>query len=114
MKKVFLKISKKKKIHRKNLCQSFYLNKVARLKACNFIKKETLAQLFPVNFAIFFFLENLFHITPLVAASVRWIFDVYPKLLSNSKNHKLEILQKSLFDESGKMVFNLLFANHSI
>ena len=34
----------------KNLCQSLFYNKVAGL-ACNIIKKEALAQAFPVNFA---------------------------------------------------------------
>ena len=39
----------------KHLCQSLFFNKVASLrpKACNFIKKETLPQVFLVNFAIF-------------------------------------------------------------
>ena len=38
------------KIHRKKLCQSFFFNEVAGLEPCNFIKIETLAQVFPVNF----------------------------------------------------------------
>ena len=39
----------------KHLCQSLFFNKVAGLRpeACNFIKKETLAQVFPVNFVKF-------------------------------------------------------------
>ena len=35
----------------KHLCQDFFFNKVAG--ACNFIKKEALGQLFPVNFPKF-------------------------------------------------------------
>ena len=46
----------------KQLCQSLFFNKVAG-GACNFIKKETLAQVFPVNSAKFlripFFSEHL-------------------------------------------------------
>ena len=44
----------------KHLCQK-------TLEACNFIKKETLAQVFPVNFVKF--LRTPFYRTPLVAAS---------------------------------------------
>ena len=40
------------KFTEKHLCQSLFFNKVAG-SACNFIKKETLAQLFPVNFTKF-------------------------------------------------------------
>ena len=36
----------------KHLCQSPYLTKL-QAKACNFLKKETLAQVFPVNFVEF-------------------------------------------------------------
>ena len=34
----------------KHLCQSLLLNKVADLRACNFIKKETLTQVFSCEF----------------------------------------------------------------
>ena len=53
------------KLAGKHLCQSLFFNKVAGLgpQACNFINKETLAQVFPVNFAKFlrtpFFTEHL-------------------------------------------------------
>ena len=50
------------KFTEKHLCQSLYFNKVAG-QACNFIKIETLAQVFPVNFAKFLrtpFLQNTF------------------------------------------------------
>ena len=40
------------KFTEKHLCLSLYFNKVAG-QACNFIKIETLAQVFPVNFAKF-------------------------------------------------------------
>ena len=48
------------KFTEKHLCQSLYFNKVAG-QACNFIKIEALAQVFPVNFAKFLrtpFLQN--------------------------------------------------------
>ena len=51
----------------KHLCQNIFFNKVARLSL--FIKRETLAQVFPLNFAKFLrtpFLKG----TPPVAASV--------------------------------------------
>ena len=34
----------------KHLCQNLFSNKFTGLKACNFIKKETLAQVFPCEF----------------------------------------------------------------
>ena len=50
----------------KHLCQSLFLNKVAGL--CNFIKKETLAQVFSCEFCEIS--KNTFsYRTPLVAAS---------------------------------------------
>ena len=56
----------------KHLCQSPFFNKVVGLrpaKACNFIKKETLAQLFSCEFCNIS--KNIFlYRTPLVAASV--------------------------------------------
>ena len=46
----------------KHLCQGLFVNKVAG-QACSFINKETLVQVFPVNFAKFlrtpFFIEHL-------------------------------------------------------
>ena len=56
----------------KHLCQRLFLNKVAGLrpKACNFIKKKSLAQMFSCEF--FEISKNtFFHRTPLVAASER-------------------------------------------
>ena len=51
----------------KHLCQSLFFNKVAGL-ACNFIKKETLAQVFSCEFCEIS--KNIFsYRTPLVAAS---------------------------------------------
>ena len=54
----------------KHRCQSLFLNKVAGLRpqACNFIKKETLAQLFSYEFCEIY--KNTFYYrTPLVVAS---------------------------------------------
>ena len=54
-----------------HLCQSIFLNKVAGLrpKACNYIKKETLAQVFACEFCEIF--KNTFsYRTPPVAASI--------------------------------------------
>ena len=51
------------KFNGKHLRQSRFFNKVAGLQARNFIKKETLVQTFPVNFANFLrtsFLQNTF------------------------------------------------------
>ena len=45
------------KFTRKHLCQSLFFNKVAD-EACNFIKKETLAQVFSCEFCEIF--ENIF------------------------------------------------------
>ena len=64
----------------KHLCQSLYFNKVAgqrpatllkkrlRPEACNFINKETLAQVFSCEFCKIS-KNTFFHRTPLVAAS---------------------------------------------
>ena len=51
----------------KHLCQSLFLIKVAGL-SCNFIKKETVAQVFSCEFCEFY--KNTFYVrTPLVVAS---------------------------------------------
>ena len=52
--KMFLKISQNSQ--EKNLCQSLFFNKVAglRAQACNFIKKETLARVFSLEFCEIF------------------------------------------------------------
>ena len=69
VKKVILKISQN--LQEKQLFQSLVFNKVADL-ACNFIKKETLAQVFSCEFCEIF--KNTFsYRTPLVAASVSWL-----------------------------------------
>ena len=51
------------KFIRKHLCQSLFFNKAAGLRSLTFLKKETLAQIFPVNFAKFlrtaFIIEQL-------------------------------------------------------
>ena len=56
----------------KHLCQRLFLNKVAgqRPKVCNFIKKESLAQVFSCEFCEIS-KNTFFHRTPLVAASER-------------------------------------------
>ena len=55
----------------KHLCQSLFFNKVAGLRpqACNFIKKETLAQVLSCEICESL-KNNFFYRTPLVAASV--------------------------------------------
>ena len=57
---------------RKHLCQRLFLNKVTGLrpKACNFIKKKSLAQVFSCEFCKIS-KNTFFHKTPLVAASER-------------------------------------------
>ena len=52
----------------KHLCQSLFINKVAG-GACNFIKKETLTQVFSCEFCEIS-KNTLFYRTPLVTASV--------------------------------------------
>ena len=64
MKKVFLEIHK---IHKKHLCKSLLFDLLNFL--INFIKKETLAQVFSGEFCEIF-KNTLFHRTPLVAATV--------------------------------------------
>ena len=71
-KAVFRKFTK---FARKHLCQSLFFNKVAGLRpeACNFIKKETLVQVFSCKFCDIS--KNTFlHKTPLVAASAEIAF----------------------------------------
>ena len=56
----------------KHLYQSLFFNKVASLQACDFIKKETLAQVFSCEFCEIF-KNTFFHRTPSVAASATFI-----------------------------------------
>ena len=59
----------------KHLCQSHFFNILAGLRSatslCNFIKKETLAQVFSYEFCEIF-MNNFFYRTPPVAGS-EWI-----------------------------------------
>ena len=55
----------------KHLCQSLFFN--CRLEACNFIKKESLAQAFSCEFCEIS-KYNFLHRTPLVAASEQRLF----------------------------------------
>ena len=57
-----------RKFHRKTPVLKSLFNKVAALKACNFIKKRLQHKCFPVNIAKFF-KNSLFYRKPLVAAS---------------------------------------------
>ena len=59
------------KLTGKHLCQSLFLNKVAG-RACNFIKKETLAQVFSCEFSETS-KNTFFYRTPLVASSKQMI-----------------------------------------
>ena len=58
----------------KDLYQSHFLNKVAGLQACNFIKKETLAQVLSCEFCEIF--KNTFYTEHLwtTASIIMWIF----------------------------------------
>ena len=63
------KKKKNSKFTAKHLCQSLFFNKVAGLQACNFIKEETLLQVFSCEICKIF--KNIyFYRTPLVAACV--------------------------------------------
>ena len=52
----------------KHLRQSLFFNKIESLEACNFIKKEALAQVFSFEFCEIS-KNTFFYRTPLVAAS---------------------------------------------
>ena len=70
----------------KHLCQSLFFNKVARLRsqAGNFIKKETLAQVFSFEFCEIS--KNTFsYRTPLVAASDNINQHTYKYLIMNQQ-----------------------------
>ena len=80
-KKVFLKISQNKQ---ENTCSRVYF--LIKL-AYNFIKKETLEQVFSCEFSEIF-KNTYFYKTPLVAASVIWIsHDMFRLNLSPLKHH---------------------------
>ena len=82
------------KFTEKHLCQSLFFNKVAGLspQACNFIKKETLARYFPVNFAKLiktpFFIE---HLWLLLLNLLYSLHDINFLLALDRKSHKDEI-----------------------
>ena len=67
---MFLEISQNSQ---ENTCAKDFLNKVAGLRprACNFIKKKSLAQVFACEFCEIS-KNTFFHRTPLVAASKRY------------------------------------------
>ena len=76
----------------KHLCQSLFFNKVAGLRpmACNFIKKETLAQAFFCEFCKTF--KNTFfteHLRTTASADYMWvktmIFPIESKFLNQSQ-----------------------------
>ena len=77
---MFCKIGKNRKIKNiaqltgKLLCQGLFFWIKLQVEACNFIGKETPAQVFPVSFVNVFL--NFFYRTPLVAAFV--LQRVYP------------------------------------
>ena len=62
---MFLEISQNSQ---ENTCASLFFNKVAGRQACNFVKKETLAQVFYCEFCEIS-KNDFFYRTPLVAAS---------------------------------------------
>ena len=87
----------------KHLCQSLFFNKVAGLrpaillkkKLCNFIKKETLTQLFSYEFCEIC-KTILLHRTPLVATSVSdnkliSFFYFFSKILFNSELKTVQV-----------------------
>ena len=79
----------------KQLCQSLFFNKVAG--ACNFIKKETLAQLFSCEFCDIF--ENaFFYRTTLVVASAN--------IKTRFQNHINQYFLKSEIFINANIVWN--------
>ena len=74
------------KLTRKRLCQGLFFNKVARPRACNFIKKEALAEVFSCEF--YEISKNTFsYRTPAMAASEAWEMGSSKKFLSNFFGH---------------------------
>ena len=75
-----------KKFTGKHLCQSLFFNNVAGLRpqACNFIKKETVAQVFSCEFCEIF-MNTFLYRTPLGAASDKstFIFQIWKLLQLN-------------------------------
>ena len=67
----------------KHRCQSIFVNKVAGLKPCNFIKIETMAQMFPCKFCESF-KNNFSYRTPPLAASRTFLKQRY---IWDSVNH---------------------------
>ena len=66
IKKAFLELSQNSQ---ENTCASVFFLMKLQAKACNFIKKETLAQVFSCKFREIS-KNTFFHKTPLVAASM--------------------------------------------
>ena len=75
----------------KYLCQSLFFNKVADLKACNFIKKENLAQVFSCEFSKFLrtpFLTE--HLWWLLLKLTSWEAVCYIKLTALVTTHAVK------------------------
>ena len=105
----------------KHLCQSLFFDKIAG-GACNFIKKETLAQMFSCEFCKIS-KNSFFFRTPLVAASDprkvadnRTFWRTVKPFLSNKsvENEKIILVEKEEIlakDNSVAKVLNKLFSN---
>ena len=105
----------------KHLCQSLFFDKVAG-GACNFIKKETLAQVFSCEFCkisrnSFFFRTSLVAASdPRKAADNRTFWRPVKPFLSNKsvENEKIILVEKEEIltkDNSVAKVLNKLFSN---
>ena len=90
-----------------NQCHSLLFNKTLQLQACNFINKETLAQVFSCGFCEIS-KKHFFHRTPPVAASVH---SINCTLWSSS-----DFLKKILFSKaiSYSFVWNMFFFSESL
>ena len=91
----------------KHLCQSLYFNKVAGLwaEACNFIKKETLAQVFPCGFCDIskntLFTEHLWTTTSDFICGVFFMFSI----IRNFCLEKSRLVENRLYPEYSGSVF---------
>ena len=85
----------------KHLYQRLFFNKVAGLEACNFIKKETLAQVFPVNLAKFLraaFLQNTSGWLLLTGEDVdlTWLHSILLKKILEERKKQIQVFSNGL------------------
>ena len=89
----------------KHLCQSLFFNKVGKPQACNFVKKETLAQVFSCEFCEIsknsFFAEHLWA----TASDCYHFIAIRIILLNNLKARDEDILKFSDYSLTNLLLF---------